>query len=205
VATASNESRDDAFAALDVAPKRILQAAIECMRQYGSLKMSMAGVAKSAGCSRATVYKYFRNRQELIDAVVDQGRLVFFVDLESTVRDREHLSDQMVAAVARVMEYLHDDSNVPWAGLLDPLDQAIITRDRGAELMDGLSGFATRLVRAAADRGEVRPDLDPASVGEWFGHLLFSSHFNEPTAESIEHAQHVIRDLCAAVAADCDA
>jgi len=191
---------DGNFPGLDEAPSRILRAAIECMRQYGTLKMSMADVAKASGYSRATVYKYFGNRQELVDAVYLQGTRVFFADLKDAASRKQHLPDQM-ATVARVlMEYLYDDANAPWAGMLDPLDDALITRQHGHDLIAGLAAFATSLVEAAVVRGEIESSLRPAEVGEWLGRILFSAHFTPPEERSIVRTEALLRHLCAALA-----
>ncbi|HEX9684062.1 MAG TPA: TetR/AcrR family transcriptional regulator [Acidimicrobiales bacterium] len=187
---------DGLFPGLDEAPSKILRAAIGCMRQFGSSKTSMADVAKASGYSRATVYKYFTNRQELVDAVFDQGRMAFFNDLEAAARTRDRFGDQMAATARVLMKYLYDEANSPWAGLLDPLDEALITRQHAEELISELAQFATAFAREAAERNEIRDGLDAGQIGEWLGRLLFAAHFTEPTEMAIRSMERSIRALC---------
>ena len=156
----------------------------------------MADVAKSSGYSRATVYKYFNNRQELIDAVIDMGRAAFFADLEQTARSQDRLRDQMAAAVAQLMNYLHDDANNPFAGMLDPLDEAMITRQLGGDLIASLGRMCTALADEAIERGEVAEVVRADDLGGWLARVLFTAHYAEPTSEEIGRAQDLLRSLC---------
>jgi AcrR family transcriptional regulator len=54
--------------------KKILQAALHCVALYGPDRLSMAGVAETAGVSRGTVYKYFANSDALIGALAEYVR-----------------------------------------------------------------------------------------------------------------------------------
>lgn len=54
----------------DLAAETILDAAAELFRARGVAATGMAEVAAAAGCSRATLYRYFENRQALRVAFV---------------------------------------------------------------------------------------------------------------------------------------
>jgi AcrR family transcriptional regulator len=56
---------------------RILQATLHHIALYGEDRLSMSGVADEAGLSRGTVYRYFTNRDELLDAVAEHVRTIF--------------------------------------------------------------------------------------------------------------------------------
>ena len=48
---------------------RILAATLVSLARYGVAKTTLDDVAKEAGCARATVYRYFGGKQQLLDAV----------------------------------------------------------------------------------------------------------------------------------------
>lgn len=50
---------------------RIVAAALERFAQYGVSKTTVEDVASAAGCSRATLYRYFPGKQALIRGVVE--------------------------------------------------------------------------------------------------------------------------------------
>lgn len=56
---------------MDLSPQRerIIDAAERCFERWGAAKTSIDDVANEAGLSRATVYRYIRNRSELITAL----------------------------------------------------------------------------------------------------------------------------------------
>lgn len=61
----TNEDRTWTEHRSDAALEAILTAAQDLFSQHGPAKVSMAQVAKAAGCSRATLYRYFDNRLAL--------------------------------------------------------------------------------------------------------------------------------------------
>jgi AcrR family transcriptional regulator len=56
---------------------RAVAAALTCVGRYGIAKTTLDDVAREAGCSRATLYRYFPGKQQLLEAAitVEVGRL----------------------------------------------------------------------------------------------------------------------------------
>jgi AcrR family transcriptional regulator len=65
---------------------RILQAALHHIALFGEDRLSMSGVADEAGLSRGTVYRYFTNREELLDALAEHVRAGFQAGVENAAR-----------------------------------------------------------------------------------------------------------------------
>jgi len=79
--------------------ERILDAAAELFARQGVNAVGMGEVARAAGCSRATLYRYFEDRQALHVAFVRRearriGRLV--------AAETDQLADAVLAAVRHV-------------------------------------------------------------------------------------------------------
>ena len=49
---------------------RLLDAACTCIARVGVAKTTLDDVAREAGCSRATLYRYFPGKQQLLGALV---------------------------------------------------------------------------------------------------------------------------------------
>ena len=88
----------------EVAAERILDAAGELFAERGVAAVGMADVAAAAGCSRATLYRYFENRQALHSAYVH--------------REAYAVHRQMIAALADV----NDPHRRLVAGFMTSLD-----------------------------------------------------------------------------------
>ncbi len=76
--------------------QRIIEAAYACVARWGLAKTTVEDVAREAGVSRATVYRYMPGgREELINAAVAFGVQTFFSDLYRQVRDAKSLEQLM--------------------------------------------------------------------------------------------------------------
>ena len=92
-----------AEAKTELAAERILDAAGELFVQQGVDKPGMDELARAAGCSRATLYRYFENRQALIYAFAHrEARLI----TKQVARAADHEADPRKRAVEAVLACL---------------------------------------------------------------------------------------------------
>ncbi|MFJ9389808.1 TetR/AcrR family transcriptional regulator [Nocardioides sp. NPDC101246] len=95
----------------ELAAERILDAAGELFVERGVDKPGMDEVARAAGCSRATLYRYFENRQALIHAFAHrEARLITKQVAEATtdVSDpRRRVVEAVISCLAAVRERPH--------------------------------------------------------------------------------------------------
>ena len=83
-----------------MARERLLEAAYACVARYGLAKTTMEDVAREAGLSRATVYRYFpQGKDQLVREVVawEAGR--FFERLTRAVAHHVDLEDLLQQAL----------------------------------------------------------------------------------------------------------
>jgi AcrR family transcriptional regulator len=76
---------------------RILAATLVSLARYGVAKTTLDDVAKEAGCARATVYRYFGGKQELLHAAVGHEAARIFAAVDAAVRPGMVLEDALVA------------------------------------------------------------------------------------------------------------
>ena len=80
----------------EVAADRILDAADALFAQQDAATVGMHEIAKAAGCSRATLYRYFENRDALYTAYVHRESYRLFHQMSEQLtgvdRPRERLS-----------------------------------------------------------------------------------------------------------------
>ncbi|MEU0498665.1 TetR/AcrR family transcriptional regulator [Mycobacterium sp. NPDC006124] len=92
----------------EVAADRILDAAEDLFTRHDAATVAMSDVATASGCSRATVYRYFENRDALYTAYVHRethrvfGRLGEHLD--GVTDPRERLSLGVLAALRLVRD-----------------------------------------------------------------------------------------------------
>jgi AcrR family transcriptional regulator len=83
--------------ATDELGARMLDATITCLARYGVAKTTIDDVAREAGCSRASVYRYFANRRALVRAAVDREIGALTTSVTGAARDADTLEDAIVA------------------------------------------------------------------------------------------------------------
>ena len=92
----------------EVAAERILDAADELFTRQDAATIGMNEVAKAAGCSRATLYRYFENRDALHTAYVHRETNRLFHEMGeriSSIADpEERLLEGVVASLRSVRE-----------------------------------------------------------------------------------------------------
>jgi AcrR family transcriptional regulator len=92
----------------EVAADRILDAAGELFAQQEAATVGMHEIAAAAGCSRATLYRYFENREALYTAYVHREAYRLYREMteqiNSVVDPRERLIEGMIASMRNVRE-----------------------------------------------------------------------------------------------------
>ena len=93
---------------VEAAADRILDAAETLFTRHGAANVGMNDVATAAGCSRATLYRYFENRDALYTAYVHREAHRVFRELGDRIAGiadpRERLLEAVLAALSSVRE-----------------------------------------------------------------------------------------------------
>ncbi|MCT7656916.1 TetR/AcrR family transcriptional regulator [Mycobacterium deserti] len=92
----------------EVAADRILDAAGELFAKQEAATVGMHEIASAAGCSRATLYRYFENRDALYTAYVHRESYRLYREMTDHVASltdpRERLIEGMLASLRNVRE-----------------------------------------------------------------------------------------------------
>lgn len=86
--------------------QKILDAAIECVSQWGINKTNLNDIAKQAGVTRPTVYSYFRNRNDVLRSALLQSGYAFGKRVFDHIGGFDNTVDRYVETVLFVVEEL---------------------------------------------------------------------------------------------------
>ena len=154
---------------LDGIAARLLDATVSCISRVGVAKTTLDDVAREAGCSRATLYRYFPGKPPLLRALVTREAAVLEHELQSAAADAPTLEDAVVAVVLRAAEWLTGHPALQFVMIAEP------------DLLLPHLAFdgADRVLRAGAR--VVAPSLarflgaDAAErAGEWLARMILS-------------------------------
>ncbi|MGI5222710.1 TetR/AcrR family transcriptional regulator [Nocardia sp. CA-290969] len=140
----------------------ILTAAADVLAVRGTA--SMAEIAAAAGIGRATLYRYFPNREALLSGLTEAAAR----DLISRITDAELDSVPVPTALARLTRgFLTAGSK--YGALLQPETQL---PEKDADLKQRLSEPVRDVLARGAGSGELRTDLSVDTLFEMFTGLL---------------------------------
>lgn len=91
--TPSNETR-----------QRVLEAAIACVRQWGIEKTSLLDIARQAGVTRPTVYRYFTSREDVLSAALLQSAAAMARRLIAHIEGEADPAERFVRAILFLLD-----------------------------------------------------------------------------------------------------
>ncbi len=137
----------------EVAADRILDAAEQLYTQRDPASIGMNEIARAAGCSRATLYRYFESREALRTAYVHRETYRLSREIMRQINGIDDRRERLIASITATLRMVRDSPALAawFAGTRPPI---------GGE-MAGQSEVITGL--AAAFLHSLGPD-DPATV-----------------------------------------
>ncbi|WP_225767235.1 TetR/AcrR family transcriptional regulator [Inquilinus sp. Marseille-Q2685] len=152
--------------------RRILEAAADCFARRGFHGTGMAEICEAAGMSAGNLYRYFRNKEAMIAALVDAER----EETAALFREVADSDDPLAAIIALLERFLTLTTDAAghrlWLEILsegarNPQIQAVLDRS-DAEVRPALA----HLVGRAAACGQADPALDPDQAAIWLLMLI---------------------------------
>lgn len=93
----------------DARPAELIEAALQAFSQTGFGGTKIDDIAELAGVAKGTVYRYFKTKDALFEAVVRENITPLFARLDAVARDASgDASDQLTAIVQRIYAELID-------------------------------------------------------------------------------------------------
>jgi AcrR family transcriptional regulator len=107
-------------------PERILDAAARCIRRWGIRRVSMNDVAREAGLSRGSVYRYFPERDALVQAVLERNAAQNVAAALPAVRRRRSLAAKVAEAAVFIRAHVDDELSLGLHGRPDEPELATL-------------------------------------------------------------------------------
>jgi AcrR family transcriptional regulator len=160
--------------------ERILVAGLAVAESTGLTRLSMGAVAKQAGVSRQTVYKYFASKEALIAAVVEHEAATLIAAVVTAAQGHEEPAAAMEAALVAALRGARDHPLLDRLLRTEPEVLLPLLTGRDSTVMAQVREI-TRMVI-----GLRLPDLDPAELARFADivtRLLISFAINPPEEE----------------------
>jgi AcrR family transcriptional regulator len=148
------------------AREALLDAAVALFAERGVAATTAAGIAARAGVTPAMIHYYFRGRDKLVDAVVDERMALFVSHVFGAPPDRDASVAETIAAIAaRIFDAARRFPWMPPIWIREIAAEGGLLRERAMRHLPAaaIGGFVERIV-AARRRGEVGAGVDPRLV-----------------------------------------
>jgi AcrR family transcriptional regulator len=155
--------------------RRILDAALTCIGRVGLAKTTLDDVAREAGCARATVYRCFPNKQQLLSALVAREAAT-----------SETLGDAIATVLTTAVGALRGH---PALAFIATHELELLLPFLAFEREDAVLRTAAALAAPAYTR--FLNDADATRLGEWIARIALSYFFSPSESFEIGDVEHV--------------
>jgi len=149
---------------------RVLDAAEHCFLKFGPQKTSMVDISTAANTSRATVYRYFKNRDAVIEGVMMRDAARLFREVLKHIEKFKSTEERVVESLIFVMEMIEKTPRL--SSLLIP-DAALVLSS--SNLYQRLDLYTQPLFGSQYfnDLNKLRKDVSPNEMKEFLIQTVF--------------------------------
>lgn len=155
--------------------RQILRGARDCFVRLGITRTSMQDVARAAGVSRGTVYRYFADRETLVREFADWQNRRFRREADARLLAFEQIEEQLAEFAVFMVEYMERGGAAPERAIRINSEIHSLYLDRhGNGMFGGMIDWIAGMLETGRARGQLRPDLDLRLAAEWIARLFVS-------------------------------
>ncbi|WP_189131335.1 TetR/AcrR family transcriptional regulator [Wenjunlia tyrosinilytica] len=178
----------------------LLAVAVEVFNERGYDGTSMEHLSKAAGISKSSIYHHVRGKEELLERAVGRALDGLFGTLEEPAAKRGSAVERLEYVVHRTVEVLL--AELPYVTLLLRVRGNTRTERWALERRREFDHEVAELLRAAADDGDLRSDVDiRLATRLLFGMINSIVEWYRPKGDGLEHRDQ-IADAVARLAFD---
>lgn len=150
---------------------RILDAAEECIFRFGIRRTSMGEVARVGKLSRGSIYRYFGDKESLVEGVFQRRRELFLNRTEAALEKLPTLVDKLTHSVVQGRK---DTEQGIFAALAQTEPETVAMMYLEPAFYRRSVEFWPPHILAAQESGEIAADLDVAMVTDLVMRLAVS-------------------------------
>jgi len=175
------------------------------MRRFGAQgfrKTTLDEIAGDVGLVKSALYKYFRSKDDLFDAMLDEIASQHMAAAEQVVLSGGDCAARIRGLLTALFDLIFGSLREHGVTLENWNEMRPLFAARTARHRQGFSDFVRRIVADGVARGEVRPELDPALLATLV-RLSFDNIFEQVLMKTIaEEDCHRYIDVIVSVVMD---
>ncbi|MCT4654785.1 MAG: TetR/AcrR family transcriptional regulator [Cohaesibacter sp.] len=157
--------------------QEIINAAFSCIEEAGHLSLSTTELASMVGISQPAIFRHFRSKQQLYDAILDEANSRILERLKSLIGQAEQWKDPLalVNSVMAAMAADFRDQPGIWLALIFSrnLREKGVAPDRSKCAANQLRYTLEKICTKAVDAGVLEQSSKPQLMSDILVSLLF--------------------------------
>ncbi|MBI1843042.1 MAG: TetR/AcrR family transcriptional regulator [Actinobacteria bacterium] len=158
----------------DQARERLIDAAEACFERYGVMKTTVEDVAGEARVSRATVYRYFEGRDELLLGVLMREGRRFLDRLAAILASEADFGIALTEGILFTIAGIRGDDKLALLFTSDAAGTTGSVAGASEAIFALTTEFMRPFIEAAATSGQLRPGLEVDEASEWMLRTVLS-------------------------------
>lgn len=156
---------DEKVVPISSVENRIIDGAYRCFAKFGIAKTAIEDIAREAGLSRPTVYKYFRNKND----IVNQISVLEALKLNNEVRRRCTKQDSVVETIieATLVAARVSSRNMYVRKVMESIYVPSMANDPAGPIHQINRGWWRRVIEEGLEKGELATDLTLDQMVSW--------------------------------------
>ncbi len=158
----------------ETARERLIDAAEACFERFGVMKTTVEDVATEAKVSRATVYRYFDGRDELLLGVLMREGRRFLDRLSSIFTSEPDFGIALIEGTIFTIAAIREDDKLALLFTPDAAGTTSSVAGASEAVFNLTSDFMRPFIEAAAAKGQLREGLSINEASEWMLRTVLS-------------------------------
>lgn len=189
----------------EVRREQIAEAALNLVAGSGLRRLSIAAVARRVGLVPSGIYRHFRSKAEIIEAVLDLLETRLMDNVAAARQEGGGSLECLRGVFVRHIRFIREGRAIPQIIFSDDLHGGLPDRkERVMRIISRYAGAIAELVRSGQQAGEIRAAVDPDSVALMFFGMIVPAgilwHLTDGGFDVTRHASRAWPIFQAAIA-----
>ena len=181
-----------------VRQEQITQAALSLINTNGLKGLSVAGVAKRVGLVPSAIYRHFKGKDQIIDAVLDLIFTRLLGNVAKVCREVSHPFERLKLILVRHVGLILESHAIPRIIFSEEVYSG--NSGRKAKLNREIEAYLTKIseiVRQGQLENHIRNDVDPGTISVMFLGIIQPAailwHISDESFDVAKHAEKAWR------------
>jgi AcrR family transcriptional regulator len=191
----------------EVRREQIAEAALGLVATQGLRRLSVAAVARRVGLVPSGIYRHFKNKDEILDAVLDRVEQRLLANVKASRDEHADALDCLKDVLMRHIRFLREGKVISIPRMIfadDAHGDNPQRRRRVLRVFERYTGEVAEIVRLGQSQGRIRREADAQTVATMlFGIIVPAGilwHLTDGGFDVTRHAQRAWKLFAAAVA-----